>query len=69
VSDRIPGGAFPECAKLEKPVLLRPDGQQSPAFDSRSLALSEMRKAVNEYESRIAALEARPIALPFPASG
>lgn len=52
MSERIPPGAFADCAKVEKASMT-----PNRAFDPRATSLVAMRKAVNEYEDRIAELE------------
>lgn len=55
----LPGGAFPECAKLETAAIKRPDGKDATAFASRAEALAAMRKKTIELEQRLVALEAQ----------
>jgi hypothetical protein len=54
VPERIPPGAFADCAKLEKSAF-----GPRPALDARAKALSEMRTAVNEHDLEISDLQAR----------
>jgi hypothetical protein len=52
--ERVPAGAFAECAKLEKSAY-----GPRPALDARAKALVEMRTAVNEHDQEITDLQAR----------
>ena len=62
----IPGGAFPDCEKLETRDHKRDDGKDATAFKSRANALVAMRSAVIDHEARLAALEAQAAVRPFP---
>lgn len=52
MSDRVPAGAFLDCARVEVKTMT-----PNRAFTPRAEALTEMRKAVNEHEKRLAELE------------
>jgi hypothetical protein len=58
LSDRVPPGAFADCAKVEKSAF-----GPRPAFDARAKALIEMRTAVNEHDPEVKNLRAELDAL------
>lgn len=62
----IPPGAFPDCEKLETPVLLRPDGKEATAFKSRAKSLAAMRLEVIALRDEVDVLKAKLAAIPFP---
>jgi hypothetical protein len=53
MSERVPAGAFAECAKLEKSAY-----GPRPALDARAKALTAMRTAVNEHDELLKQLVA-----------
>ena len=57
MADRVPAGAFSDCLNNEQAIAIGVLGAKKSSFASRANSLSEMRKAVNEHERRLAELE------------